>query len=201
VNDDGGRPAPGVAAAGVAAGHGGRAERETDADAAFAQVDIERVLATHGPALRRLVAAYERDRATQQDLLQEILLALWRALPRFRGDCAERTFVLRVAHNRSLTHAFRRPPRPAPLDEAGEIADPLPGPEHHAVTAQRRAALLRALHELPLAPRQILTLSLEGLGNVEIAELLGITPNNANVRLSRARSALRDAMARNGGSP
>jgi RNA polymerase sigma-70 factor (ECF subfamily) len=31
-------------------------------------------------------------------------MALWNALPSFRGDCPERTFVFRVAHNRALTH-------------------------------------------------------------------------------------------------
>jgi RNA polymerase sigma factor (sigma-70 family) len=163
--------------------------------------DLERVLATHGPALRRLIAAFERDVATREDLLQEILLALWRALPRFRGECAERTFVLRVAHNRALTHAFRRPPRAAPLEQANEVADGRPTPEHVAAAAQSRDRLLRALHQLPLAARQILTLSLEGLANREIAALLGITDNNANVRLSRARAALRAALERDGGEP
>jgi RNA polymerase sigma factor (sigma-70 family) len=169
--------------------------------AAGAPADLERVLATHGPALRRLIAAYERDAATREDLLQEILLALWRALPRFRGDCAERTFVLRVAHNRALTHAFRRPPRAAAIEEASEVPDRQPTPEHAAAAAQRRERLLQALHQLPLAARQILTLSLEGLSNQEIASLLGITDNNANVRLNRARNALRAVMERDGGRP
>jgi RNA polymerase sigma-70 factor (ECF subfamily) len=163
--------------------------------------DLRRVLATYGGMLRRQAAAYERDPTAREDLLQEILLALWRALPRFRGECSERTFVLRVAHNRALTHAFRRPPRPVALEAAAEVADPRPGPEHEASAAQRRERLLAALHRLPLLARQVLTLSLEGLGGGEIAALLGITENNANVRLSRARRALRDELERQGGSP
>jgi RNA polymerase sigma-70 factor (ECF subfamily) len=166
----------------------------TAADPAF-----ERVLATHAPMLRRLAAAYEWDAGMREDLLQEILLALWRALPTFRGDCAERTFVLRVAHNRALTHAFRRKPRGVTLDAAIEVPDPRPTPEHDAATAQRRDRLLAALHRLPLPARQVLTLSLEGLGGGEIAGLLGITENNANVRLSRARRAL-EAELRSGGA-
>jgi RNA polymerase sigma factor (sigma-70 family) len=152
--------------------------------------ELERVLGAWGPLLRRLTWAYERDAAAREDLLQEIHLALWRALPRFRGECAERTFVLRVAHNRAITHTFRRPPRAAALDAAQEVADPRPGPENEAAAAQRRERLLAALHRLPLAARQILTLHLEGLSGREIAELLGVTENNANVRLSRARGAL-----------
>src|SRR5579859_7014745 len=68
----------------------------------------ERIFATHGQALVRLTACYESDSQAREDLLQEILLAIWRALPSFRGDCSEKTFALRVAHNRCLTHVWRR---------------------------------------------------------------------------------------------
>lgn len=46
--------------------------------------DFERIVETYSPALRRLARAWERDAAAREDLLQEILFALWRALPRFR---------------------------------------------------------------------------------------------------------------------
>jgi RNA polymerase sigma-70 factor (ECF subfamily) len=160
--------------------------------------ELERVLGSYGALMRRVTWAYERDAAAREDLLQEILLALWRALPRFRGECAERTFVLRVAHNRAVTHSFRRPPRTADLEAVQEVADPRPGPEHDAANAQRRDRMLAALHRLPLPARQILTFHLEGLAGGEIAELLGITENNANVRLSRARRALEAELGRGG---
>ena len=45
-------------------------------------------LAEHGAALARLVAAYERRPALREELLQEIALALWQALPAFRGEAS-----------------------------------------------------------------------------------------------------------------
>jgi RNA polymerase sigma factor (sigma-70 family) len=155
---------------------------------------FERVLVEYGPALRRVAASWERNVTAREDLLQEILVALWRALPRFRGDCSERAFVFRVATNRALTHRFRRPPPSEPLDETPEIADSRPAPEAAADAAERLERLQRALHVLPLPMRQILTLALEGMSRAEIAEILGITENNAGVRLSRARHALREQM-------
>ena len=155
---------------------------------------FERVVQTYGAALRRLAGAWTRDPAAQEDLLQEILIALWRALPRFRGEAAERTFVFRIAMNRALTHRYRQPPAAAPLDTALEIVDPGRTPEAAAAAAEQRARLLAALHALPPPPRQILALSLEGLSTREIADVLGITENNAAVRLSRARRALQEAM-------
>lgn len=155
---------------------------------------FEALLAEYGPALRRLVAAWERDAAARDDLLQEILVALWRALPRFRGECSERTFVFRVANNRALSHRFRKRESGEDLDAAAHVSDPRPTPEHEASAAQRLEHLLDALRRLPDASRQILTLALEGLTRTEIAEVLGITENNAGVRLSRARRALEEAM-------
>lgn len=155
---------------------------------------FESVLREHGPALRRLVHAWERDAAAREDLWQEILFALWRALPRFRGECAERAFVFRVAHNRALTHRFRPRPHEESLDSVADARDPRPSPERDAVAAQGVERLMRALQRLPVAARQILTLSLEGLTRAEIAEVLGITENNAGVRLSRARRQLQETM-------
>jgi RNA polymerase sigma-70 factor (ECF subfamily) len=48
-----------------------------------------------------------------------------------------------------------------------------------------------AVRSLPLALRQTVTLALEGFSQQEIAETLGISANNAGVRLNRARNALK----------
>src|SRR5688572_32410234 len=50
----------------------------------------DRILRENGPAMRRVAAIYEADPARREDLFQEVCLALWQALPRFRGDCSER---------------------------------------------------------------------------------------------------------------
>lgn len=159
-------------------------------------LSFHHIVEEHGPALRRLVAAWEREVAARQDLLQEILLALWRALPNFRGECSPRTFVFRVAHNRALTHRFRPRRLTEPLEAAVHVADDNPGPEAAAAAAQRLEGLRRALQALPVAARQVLTLSLEGLSGAEIAAVLGTTEGNVWVRLSRARRALKEELSR-----
>jgi RNA polymerase sigma factor (sigma-70 family) len=62
------------------------------------------------PALGRLAGSYVRSAAEREDLLQDIALALWQALPRFRGECSERTFLFRIAHNHCIDHITRRRP-------------------------------------------------------------------------------------------
>ena len=66
------------------------------------QQTYEDLLRWYLPALRRLARAYTHEIREQEDLLQEISLALWTALPRFRGDASERTWVYRVAHNTAI---------------------------------------------------------------------------------------------------
>lgn len=167
------------------------------AAAAFA-----RVIGEYGPALARLVAAYEPEPADREDLMQEVMLALWNALPGFRGDCAERTFVYRVAHNRALTYrhrAHRR--RTVPLDDAMDVVDPRADPEGDAASAQRRDSLLAAVAQLAPAYRQVVLLRLEGLANSEIADVLGATENTVAIRLTRARKALANLLGTLEGRP
>lgn len=159
---------------------------------------FEQVLDAHGAALRRVAAAYERDAARREDLFQDICFAIWRALPRFRGEASERTFVLRIAHNRAVAHSTRRRPPALELSEAGPLADPGADPETEMCTKQRHQRLGAALHRLPIATRQILTLALEGLAHREIADVLGTSENNVAVRLSRARDRLRRELRQEG---
>jgi RNA polymerase sigma-70 factor (ECF subfamily) len=150
-----------------------------------------RLLREHDPAVRRLAASYEREPARCQDLIQDIWLALWQSLPSFRGDCSERTFVFRIAHNRAVSHIQHwRRRRTEPLDEAGPLEHAAADPERAATERQRRERLQAALHRLPLGLRQVIVLTLEGLSQREIGEVLGITGNNVAVRLTRARAAL-----------
>jgi RNA polymerase sigma factor (sigma-70 family) len=155
---------------------------------------LEALLRAHGAALRRVAASYERDPGRREDLFQDIWLAIWRALPRFRGEASERTFIFRIAHNRGIAHSTRRRPPPVDLEQVPEPADPAANPETETARRQRRARLEAALHRLPIATRQILTLALEGLSQREMADVLGISENNVGVRLSRARRRLREAL-------
>jgi RNA polymerase sigma-70 factor (ECF subfamily) len=156
-----------------------------------------RIIREYGPALSRLAFGYEKVASVREELTQEIALAIWQALPHFRGDCSERTFIYRIAHNRGLTHACKRQPAHQPLDELPqplEPVDPRPHPEEQAVKTHQRDRLRSAIQRLPLAYRQVVMLMLEELSHAEIAEVLGITESNVAVRLNRARKTLKEAL-------
>lgn len=151
---------------------------------------FEHVLAQHGAAVARVAAAFERNPARRDELVQEILLAVWQSLARFRGESSLKTFVLRIAHNRSVDHVLqhRRDLAREPLDDA--MPDHRANPEQQANLQQRSERLLVAVRELPLVQRELVTLALEGLSHEEIGSVLGISVGNVAVRLSRARKTL-----------
>jgi RNA polymerase sigma-70 factor (ECF subfamily) len=163
------------------------------AEDAATRARLERLLAELGPGLARVARVYARGGAEADDLAQDIAVALWRALPDFRGDCSERTFAYRIAHNRGISHAEARRAREATtqLVEPPSVADPRPGADEAIDAARRREALWTALAALPIGPRAVLSLALEGLTHEEIASVLGSTANSVAVRLSRARAELR----------
>jgi RNA polymerase sigma factor (sigma-70 family) len=189
-----------AAGAGVAAtAPASRQGRDRERTGAVAKVTLEQVLCEHGALLARVVATYEHDQAHREELWQEVLLAIWRALPGFRGDAGVRTFVARIAHNRCVSHVAREARRPASgpatvLDETP--ADPVHHPHQQLLAEQTFSQLLAAVAALPLGPRQVISLALEGFSTTEIAEALGISSNNVAVRLNRARTALRQWLER-----
>lgn len=142
------------------------------------------------PQIWRAVCGYELNHAVREELLQEILLAVWESLPRLRQPDLLLPFVLRIAHNLGASHvrSETRTPALVPFD-AGihDVADRADGDD---AERSRTQWLFEALATLPVHLRQVLMLQLEGFDYQEIADMLGITVDNVGVRLHRARERL-----------
>jgi RNA polymerase sigma factor (sigma-70 family) len=121
-------------------------------------------------------------------------LAIWRALPGFRGECSERTFAFRIAHNRGISYLARRRTPAAGADEEIDLPDRRQNPEQALSADEESNRLALAVLRPPIAHRQVVTLALEGLSYAEIADVLGISDSNVGARLSRARQLLRDLL-------
>jgi RNA polymerase sigma-70 factor (ECF subfamily) len=156
-----------------------------------ASLDLQHILREYAPLCQRLATSHEADTELARDLAQDILVAVWRAWPAFRGQCSPRTYVARIAQYRIATHvgrAVRQPPL-SPLSE--DLVAPAPTPEATAIHVDERARLTALVRALPISLREVAVLLLEGFTAAEIADTLGITPNAVAIRGSRAREALR----------
>lgn len=154
------------------------------------QEEFSALLQEHAGLLSRIAASYEADAALRDDLLQDMALALWKALPGWRRDGPLKAFVARIAHNRGATHVIGQMRRSPGTALSEHLVDKKHRPDEYTQLEQRRRCLQDAVRELPLGLRQAVTLALEGFSHAEIAVTLGIRVNNVAVRLNRAKSAL-----------
>jgi RNA polymerase sigma-70 factor (ECF subfamily) len=152
-----------------------------------------------------------RHREDTEDVVQEVFLAAFQALPRYRGDSRLSTWLHRIAVTRALNHldrkeekmrrALRNVEGAAERLESGtdgpanwvlrETPSPLEALE--ADELARRLAI--CLSRLPGAWRLVLTLrDVDARSYEEIARLAGLALGTVRSRLSRARMALRQCV-------
>lgn len=152
---------------------------------------LEEIIDAYGAGIARLAASYEADPMLQEDLTQDILLAIHRALPSLREIDRLGPFVFRIAHNRGVEHVMREVR--IKRQRSVEI-DPEPGIaclEQHIMAEDSSERVRRAIRRLALPYRQVITLLLEDLSYAEIGETLGISASNVGVRVNRAKAQLK----------
>jgi RNA polymerase sigma-70 factor (ECF subfamily) len=155
---------------------------------------FEQVIDEFGSALARIAAANERDAALRQDLLQEIRLALFRSLPHLHNESKLRPYLFRIAHNCCVDHIVRHAGQPATTEIPAELASDAHAPDEDLVARERTRRLVEAIRRLELPYRQVMTLLLEDMSYLEIAQVLGITVANVGVRVNRAKSRLKELL-------
>lgn len=151
---------------------------------------FDEILATHAGFIDRVLSSYERSATVREELVQESALALWRALPAFRGDASLKTFIARIAHNIGVSHIRRVSRFRAAGEVPDDIADAADDPERHTINTQDHVRLADAVRALPISLRQATVLLLEDFSHKEIADALGISEGAVAVRLNRARAEL-----------
>jgi RNA polymerase sigma-70 factor (ECF subfamily) len=149
-------------------------------------------LTEHGGAVLKVARAYTLTAEDRQDLVQEILLQIWRSLPQFQGRASPSTWLYRVALNTALgwhRKERRRQARQRPMLEVDLSVAGLDGAQQAAQreTLQR---LYAAIRQLPRAEAALVLLYLDDLTYRQMAEVLGISENNVGVKLNRAKKAL-----------
>lgn len=155
---------------------------------------FEETLEKYNSAIARVISSYEIIKALQEELYQEISVALWKALAKFDHKSSLKTYVLSIAHKRAISHVakYAREPHSSDIGELELPDDSCPAAEFSQ--AQRMGQLLYALRQLPMLERQLVTLALEGVSYKDIAVILGITSNLVGVKLNRAKSKLKSLM-------
>lgn len=157
---------------------------------------LHALLETHATAIEAVVQRYVDDAMERDDLRQEIVIAIWRALPRLDSADDPRAYVLRIARNRAVTFCLRRARRHArllPLDDSLRSAHSISGEFDVRQLLQHATG---ALAHLSPSQQHLLALAAAGRTPAEIARDTGREAGAVRVALHRARTLLRRWMDR-----
>lgn len=158
------------------------------------------LLAREEGGIRRVIGYYIHDHAAVDDLWQEVSIRVLRRLHTLEQPAAARGWIYQIARNAAMDW-LRRCDR-AIVRPTGELPDPTATgadgrpPIDGVLSAERIAAVRKALGDLPPSQREAIRLRIEeGLDHVQIAERLGINRQAVEVRLCKGRATLRERLA------
>ncbi|PYN83066.1 MAG: RNA polymerase subunit sigma [Candidatus Rokuibacteriota bacterium] len=165
----------------------------------------ERLVTTYGERAYRLAAGITGNEQDAEEVVQDAFWTVVRKIDTFRGESAFGSWLYRIVANAAYQKLRGRQSRgrDLSLDEVlpsfdadgrhvGPMADWSARVDDPSARTELRAALTSAINELPPVARTVLVLrDVEGLSNLEIAKVLGLSIPIVKSRVHRARLFLR----------
>jgi RNA polymerase sigma-70 factor (ECF subfamily) len=163
----------------------------------------------YNQALYRAARSILKDDAEAEDAVQEAYMQAYRSIGGFRGDAKLSTWLMRIAVNEAIARTRKRTRRAEVIRLEGDLRPDSEAPEatmdqatpeqpeQGAQRAETRRLLEKRIDALPDAFRAVFVLrALEEMSVEETAVALGIAEATVRSRFFRARSLLREALAR-----
>jgi RNA polymerase sigma-70 factor (ECF subfamily) len=146
----------------------------------------------YGAILHHVVNGFATG-ADRHDLMQEILIAVWKAVPAFRGQAKPTTYLYRVCHNAALLWIRTEKNYRRRVEQFGAQPTELHS-GRDALADERLAKIYAAIHQLKPLDRSLILLALDGLSYREMAEVLGLSESNVGVKLNRIKTQLTEML-------
>ena len=129
----------------------------------------------------------------RNDLLQEVLLAVWKSIPSFRKEAKATTYLYRVCHNAALLWMRGEKRYRRHVEELSEFSLGTDAGARSAMD-ERLAEVYGAIRKLKAMDRSLVLLSLDGLNYREMAEVSGLSESHVGVKLNRIRNQLSELL-------
>jgi len=153
-------------------------------------------MSAHAAVLHHVALGFAEG-ADRYDRMQELMLAVWQALPAFRGGAQPVTFLYRVAHNTALT--WKRSQKNYRRRVERYESQPFLDTSLPEVGGREKETLERIypqIRTLPPVDRSLILLHLDGVSYAETAHMHGQSETNVGAQLSRLKQKLTDSMKR-----
>ena len=144
----------------------------------------------YSPSVHRFISALGIPVEEREDAAQDVFMAVYRSLSRFRGEAQLSTWIYRIAARHAVRMGRRR--RVREFLSALHLREPAPpGPPDPSERASHLHMLDRMLARLNPKKRTVFVLfEIEGLKVDEIARVVGCPENTVWSRLHHARSEM-----------
>jgi len=152
--------------------------------------EFVRLIDQHRPLLYKLCNLYCPSRPDREDLLQDIVIQLWKSYPNFRGESKFSTWLYRIALNTAISGLRKQKKRTGaftPENQHWQQQDIDYRQEKEAQFKQ----LYSAIDLLTAIERALVMLYLEDKSYQEMEEILGINENSLRVKMNRIKEKLR----------
>lgn len=138
----------------------------------------------------KICRAYTNTQEDFEDYYQEVCLQIWRSKDNFKEQSEWSTWIYRITLNVCLT-LLKKDKRFSFLSSADNIPDELVQDSSNDFQDERLKLLYVAIKQLREVDRAIILLYLEEKSQIEIADIMGITPNNVGVKVKRIKQRLK----------
>lgn len=151
------------------------------------EAEMERVMTAYGTDVKRMCCLQLGDVHLAEDAALETFIKVWRSGGSFRGECREKTWIMRIAIN-----TCRDMRRGAWFRRVDRRSTPEAWPEP---VSEPSSALMEDIRALPPRYREIILLHYyQGMELAEAALALNVSVNTAKSRLFRARKLLKEEL-------
>ena len=151
---------------------------------------FEDIIAANKDRIYRMCRAYATEATDADDIFQEVLLQIWKALPSFRQQSALSTWVYRICMNVCIRQQYNNKKAKKHLTTLDErFVAVVPAPDQND-RQQKIDQLHACIRKLPETERAIMALFLEDMSYREIGQITGLTENHIAVKVKRIKGKL-----------
>ena len=155
-----------------------------------AEKQFEKHISEHELLLYKICRMYAYTDADRQDLFQEIVIQLWKAFPKFKGDAQFSTWLYRVAINTSIT-GLRKKKKFITSYQSIRSLEQMSDENSGTAEEERLQQLYKAIEQLNDVEKAIVMLYMEERPYNEMEDILGISQGHLRVKMNRIKEKLR----------